>query len=194
MKKILVLLFVIFLIGTVGYLLLRFYFLKAPDFKADLSKSKSIIDLRPAIIAKLRQMVKDGLNGLYKLSIDDIELDLPGSRLVLTNATLTVDSFVLKRFDSMHLVPDEVFHITLRSLYITGIGNNYHADGGITMLYDNLGIFTLKKDKQESCNLKKGRYLVLLPILFLLRTAIPTKKEIRQALSFQLTGATAAVF
>jgi len=121
MKKKLVIFFIIFFTGTAGYLVLRFYFLKSPDFKADLSKSRSFIDLRPTIIAKLRQMVKDGSNGLYKLSIGDIEPDLLASQLTITNATLVVDSLVLKRFDSMHLAPDDVFHISFRSLHISGI-------------------------------------------------------------------------
>gem|GEM_PF-4464127 len=78
---------------TSGLFFLRFYFLRASDFTPDQSRSASIIDHRPAIIAKLRQMVKDGSNGLYKLSVESVETDIVASRLTTTNAILSVDSF-----------------------------------------------------------------------------------------------------
>ena len=73
MKKLYLLLIAIIIVVAGAYFYIRFVFLKSKDFKPDYSKSKSIADLRPAIIAKLQQLVKDASGGLYHLSIDKID-------------------------------------------------------------------------------------------------------------------------
>jgi len=81
MKKIF-LIFVSIIVVIIGvYLYIRFDFLKAKDFKPDNSKSKSIVDMRPAIIAKLRQLVKDASRGLYHLSIGNIDPHIAASSI-----------------------------------------------------------------------------------------------------------------
>src|SRR5438552_2540906 len=78
------------------YLYVRFSVLKTKDFKPDSSKAKSVLDLRPSIIAKLQQLVKDGSGGLYHLSIEEIEPHIFKSTLDIMNATLSPDSAGIK--------------------------------------------------------------------------------------------------
>jgi hypothetical protein len=80
-KKIAIILALVLLIIAGSYVFIKYNFLKAKDFKPDTSKQKSIIDLRPSIIAKLQQLVKDGSNGLYILSIEKINPDVFASKL-----------------------------------------------------------------------------------------------------------------
>lgn len=105
-----------------GYLFIRFYYLKAKDFKPDESKATSPLDLRPAIIAKLQQLVKDGSNGLYRLTIEKIEPDLAASTLEVTDATLIPDSVSIQRLDRLKQLPDDVFRIRVHKIHIDGIG------------------------------------------------------------------------
>lgn len=111
------------LLATAGvYLYLRFSVLKAKDFKPETVQSRSPLDLRPALIAKLKQMVRDGSAGLYQLDLDDIEVQVGTSTVELRNATLRVDSANLKHLDSLHLIPDNLYRISLHKLHIEGLG------------------------------------------------------------------------
>ncbi|MEO6454103.1 MAG: hypothetical protein ABIN97_08535, partial [Ginsengibacter sp.] len=81
MKKLYLIIIALLILIATAYLYLRYDFLKTKDFKPDNSKSATAVDLRPAIIAKLQQLVKDGSNGLYKLSIDELNPDVISSTL-----------------------------------------------------------------------------------------------------------------
>ncbi len=89
--------------------------------KTVLSKQTSPIDVRPAIIAKLQSLVKTGSDGLYDLSIQKIEPDILSSTLAAFGVKLTPNVQVLKTLDSLKKAPDNIFTISLDSLYITGI-------------------------------------------------------------------------
>lgn len=124
MKRLYLVLIGIFIIAAGAYFYIRFDLLKSKDFKADYSKSKSVADLRPAIIAKLQQLVKDASGGLYHLSIDKIDPHISASSIDITEAVLTPDSAIVKDFDNLHTLPDDVFKISFSSLHIDGIGIN----------------------------------------------------------------------
>ena len=121
-KKIAIILALVLLIIAGSYVFIKFNFLKAKDFKPDTSKQKSIIDLRPAIIAKLQQLVKDGSNGLYILSIEKINPDVFASKLDVVNASIHVDTAAMLQLDSLKRLPDDIFTIRFDSLHIDGIG------------------------------------------------------------------------
>ncbi|HEV8083328.1 MAG TPA: hypothetical protein VGP55_09015 [Chitinophagaceae bacterium] len=95
MKKSYLIISAIVVVIIVGYLYLRFSVLKNRDFKPDHSKAKSIIDLRPALIAKLKQVVRDASAGLYKLDVDNINVALSNTRITLTHVSLLPDSNVI---------------------------------------------------------------------------------------------------
>jgi hypothetical protein len=121
-KKLVIIGAILFLLIVGGYLYIRFGYLKAKDFKPDTSKQKSIIDLRPAIIAKLQQLVKDGSNGLYVLSINTLEPHLLSSKLDISNASIRIDTAAMHQLDSLQLLPDDIFTFHFSTLHIDGIG------------------------------------------------------------------------
>jgi len=121
-KKLIIIAGVILLIVCAGFLYFKKDFLKAPDFKPDNSKAKSILDLRPSIIAKLQQVVKDASEGLYILSIDKLEPDVLASKLDVIDGTISVDTTAMQQLDKLKILPDDVFNIKFHSLHIDGIG------------------------------------------------------------------------
>jgi hypothetical protein len=121
-RKILIVLGILLLAGTGGYLYLRYGILKSPDFETDNSASKTVLDLRPALIARLQQVVKDGTKGLYILSIEKIDPSIKDAMLDAQGIKLRVDSAVLAHLDSMEMAPDNVYRISLRHLHLNGLG------------------------------------------------------------------------
>ena len=121
-KKLVIIGAILFLLIVGGYLYIRFGYLKAKDFKPDTSKQKSIIDLRPAIIAKLQQLVKDGSNGLYILSIEKTEPHVLSSKLDVLNASIRIDTAAMLHLDSLKLLPDDIFTFHFSTVHVDGIG------------------------------------------------------------------------
>jgi len=107
-----------------GFIYIKYNFLKVKDFKPDNSNAKTILDLRPSIIAKLQQLVKDGSGGLYVLSIEKIDPDLLSSKLDVIDGTISVDTAAMLQMDKLNKLPDDVFQIKFHSLHIDGIGIN----------------------------------------------------------------------
>ena len=124
MKRLYLVLIAIFILVAGGYFYVRFHLLKAKDFEPDNSKSKSVADLRPAIIAKLQQLVKDASAGLYHLSIERIDPDISALSININGAVLTPDSAMINTLNSLHKLPDDVFKISFSSLHIDGIDIN----------------------------------------------------------------------
>jgi hypothetical protein len=121
-KKIIVILSTLLVLIIGGYLFIRYHFLKAKNFKPDLSKAKNVLDLTPAIIAKLQQVVKDGSNGLYNLSIQKLNIDVVASKIEAVNASITLDTAAMQRLDSLKKLPDDIFKIKFSRLQIDGLG------------------------------------------------------------------------
>ena len=122
MKKLIIIAGIILLIVCAGFLYFKKDVLKTRDFKPDNSKATSILDLRPSIIAKLQQVVKDASGGLYILSIDKLEPDVLSSKLDVIDGTISVDTTAMQQLDKLKKLPDDVFHIKFHSLHIDGIG------------------------------------------------------------------------
>jgi hypothetical protein len=122
MKKILIVILVLVILVTGGYLFVRFSVLKSKNFKPDTTKSKSILDLRPQLIAKLRQLVKDGSDGLYNLSIGEIEPHISSGGIDMMTVQIVPDSVTLSKLKSSPVAPGEVFKISMDSFHIDGIG------------------------------------------------------------------------
>ena len=122
MKKIIIIPVIILAVIICGYLYTRYHVLKARDFKPDNTKSTSALDLRPAIIAKLQQLVKNGSGGLYILTIKKIDPDILSSKLDVIDGTISVDEAAMQQLDKLQKLPDDVFNIKFHSLHIDGIG------------------------------------------------------------------------
>ena len=120
-KSVIIVAAVFLLIGG-GYLYLRFGYLKTKDFKPDTSKEKNVLDLRPSLIAKLQQLVKDGSNGLYILSVEKLDPHLVSSKLDISGASISIDTAAMHHLDSLHLLPDDIFTFHLSTVHVDGIG------------------------------------------------------------------------
>jgi hypothetical protein len=162
-KKFTLVISFILLIFTAGYFYLRFGVLKAKDFKPDNSKQKNKIDLRPSIISKLQQLVKDGSNGLYILSINDIEPDVLAATVNIKNASIKIDTAAMRRLDSLQLLPDDIFTFSFNALFIDGIGVNDLLNRGridvrtINILKPIIHVYHKKRSYNEAERIRKNQ-------------------------------------
>lgn len=122
MKTILIVISILILIVTGIYFYIRFSVLRSKDFKPDNTKSKSTLDLRPRLIAKLQQLVKDGSSGLYNLSITEIEPRLNSGGVDITGMKIVPDSVTLSVLKSTQDAPGEVVKLSIDSFHIDGLG------------------------------------------------------------------------
>src|SRR4051812_24371266 len=86
------------------------------------AKSENLIDITPLIVSKLQQLVKDGSDGLYQLSIEQLKPDITSSQVDIIRAKLIPDSAVLQKLDAAQKAPDDVFTVSFDTLHITGVG------------------------------------------------------------------------
>ena len=97
-------------------------------------KKVSAVDLRPLFIKRLQQLVKHSSHGLYDLSVGDMKVDLPASKVSLLDVTIQPNADSLANFKKAGIVPEDVFNISFKSLAIEGI-NLDDAISGKTMDY-----------------------------------------------------------
>lgn len=124
MKKVYVIISLVIVVIAGSYIGLRYGVLHTKDQKPDQTKARSILDLRPAIIAKLQQLVKDGSSGLYQLNIDKLEPNIAASTVELFNVSLVPDTAGMQRLDKLQQLPTDIFKITFSALKIEGINVN----------------------------------------------------------------------
>lgn len=122
MKKIILISLITLAIISAGFFYVKKDLLKARDFKPDNSKAKTVLDLRPAIIAKLQQVIKDGSQGLYILSVEQLQPDVLASKLDVIDGTISIDTVAMRQLDKVKKLPDDLFHMKFHSLHIDGIG------------------------------------------------------------------------
>lgn len=129
MKKIVVVFLVIGVLATGGYLYLN-HSLSTPGFTPALAKdsasvtkpAESILDIKPKLVEKLQQLVKQGSGGLYNLFIHELKPDVLNSKVSISNASLVPDTAVLKQLEGSNQLPNEIFRIKANSIWIDGLG------------------------------------------------------------------------
>lgn len=94
---------------------------KADSLSASTGNPDSTLDLRPLFIAKIKQLVTEGSNGLYSISIDSMDVDLLQSRVRLIKVQLNHDNNVLLALDSLKKAPEDVFTASFDTLKIEGV-------------------------------------------------------------------------
>ncbi len=129
-------LFLILLIAGVliigGYLFIRFSLQSSINKDAknlstvktgrDTSKvSDSPLDLKPLFIARIQQLIKKSSNGLYDLSVGDMEIDILQSTVELKDVTLTPADTAMASLVKLNLAPDDVFKASVKIIRIEGI-------------------------------------------------------------------------
>lgn len=93
--------------------------LPAPDTLG--GKKVSAADLRPLFIKRLQQVLKKSSNGLYDLSVGDLELDMLSSSLLLRNVQLKTDTALLRSLATAKQLPADIYTASFDSLRIEGI-------------------------------------------------------------------------
>src|SRR5690348_11606898 len=110
---------VVLAVAVVSYI--HFFTPKTKHPNQQIPKATSAVDIRPFIVKKLQQLVKDGSDGLYNLSIEKLEPDVSQASLDVFGAKLTPDSAALKKLDSAQKAPDDIYNISFHALHINGI-------------------------------------------------------------------------
>lgn len=129
-------------------------------------KKVSETDLRPLLIARVRQLLKKSSNGLYDLSVGDLKLDVFGSSMVLQGVQLKSDSTMLDSLRRIKQLPDDVVNVSFDSLRVEGIDLN-DAITSTTMEYSLLKLVkpvitihhlkkTIVKDMAEKEDFSQG--------------------------------------
>lgn len=84
-------------------------------------KQTKLQDFEPQIIDKLAELVREGTDGLYKLEVGSLEIDLIDSRISLVNARLLPDSVTLLKFERENRAPNDVIILSVDKLNIEGV-------------------------------------------------------------------------
>jgi len=129
MKKITAIFLIIGVLVVSAYVLVR-QSLTTPGFTptppkdtvASAKPKESFLDLKPKLIEKLQQLIKQGCNGLYNLSIRELKPDILNSTLSISNALLVPDTAAMKVLEGQGKLPGEVFRIKTDSIWIDGLG------------------------------------------------------------------------
>jgi hypothetical protein len=120
-KKVYVIIVIVVLVIAGLYIGLRYAALRTIGHKPDNTKARSALDLRPAIIAKLQQLVKDGSSGLYQLEIGKLEPDITSSTVELRDISLVPDTAGMERLRSVQQLPQDIFKISFPFMKMEGI-------------------------------------------------------------------------
>ena len=129
-RTVYIILAIVVVLAVVVVSYIHFFTPKTEDPNQQIPKATSAVDLRPFIVKKLQQLVKDGSDGLYNLSIEKLEPDVSQASLDVFGAKLTPDSAALKKLDSAQKAPDDIYNISFHALHINGITINdlIHSD------------------------------------------------------------------
>lgn len=84
-------------------------------------KKVSALDLRPLFIEKMQQVLLKSSNGLYKLSVGDLNVDVLASTVSLQNVTVLPDAQALASLKINNLLPQNVLSCSFENLVIEGI-------------------------------------------------------------------------
>ena len=129
MKKLAVVLIAIGFLIISGFLYVN-YSISTPGFTPAQAKdsavqtkpSQSFLDLKPKLVEKLQQLVKQGSNGLYNLFIHELKPDILNSTVGISNASLIPDTAVMHELQQTNQIPNEIFKIQTDSIWIDGLG------------------------------------------------------------------------
>jgi hypothetical protein len=129
MKKIVVVFVIIGLMILSAFLYVK-YSITTPGFtpaeaKDSVSRIKpaeTFLDVKPKLVEKLQQLVKQGSNGLYNLFIHELKPDILNSTIGISKASLIPDTAVMQQLEQAKQLPGEVFKIQTDSIWIDGLG------------------------------------------------------------------------
>jgi hypothetical protein len=130
-KKLFLILLIPCVLLLAGYLFLRISLQqknKAGEKQTSIKQPDSLggkkvleADLRPLFIARMQQLLKQSSNGLYNLSIGNMEVDVLASTISLHDVAVKREEAVYEKLKSTHSLPQNVFEGAFKSLVIEGI-------------------------------------------------------------------------
>jgi hypothetical protein len=128
-KKITILFVIMGLMAISAYVYVR-YSLRTPGYTPAQTKdtavqtrsSGSFLDLKPKLVEKLQQLVKQGSDSLYNLFIHEVKPDVLNSSVTISNALLAPDTAAMKKLEALKQLPDDIFRIKADSIRIDGLG------------------------------------------------------------------------
>lgn len=78
-------------------------------------------DLEPLIKNRLSNLVRDASQGLYRLDIGNMEIDLINTRLVLVKAHLVPDTVLYNKLEEQQQAPNDIFDVYVDKISIDDI-------------------------------------------------------------------------
>jgi len=130
MKKIYVIFLIIGVLVISAYVYVR-QSLATPGFDpppvnqaaaAETKPAESPLDLKPKLVEKLQQLVKQGSNGLYNLFVREVQPDILNSTVTITKASLIPDTAAMHKLEKSGGLPGQVFKIEADAIRINGLG------------------------------------------------------------------------
>ena len=129
MKRIVVVFVIIGLMILSAFLYVK-YSITTPGFtpaqaKDSVTRTKpaeTFLDVKPKLVEKLQQLVKQGSNGLYNLFIHELKPDILNSTIGISRASLIPDTAVMQQLEQTNQLPGEIFKIQTDSIWIDGLG------------------------------------------------------------------------
>jgi len=118
-------------------------------------KKVSDLDLRPLFINRMQQLLKKSSNGLYNLTVGDMQLDVLASTLVFKNVKMEPDSVTLDSLKKNGMVPGDVYTVSFEQLQIEGINiddaiTSKTMDYKLVKLIKPVIVIHHKKDDQKN--------------------------------------------
>ncbi|MEJ7768226.1 MAG: hypothetical protein WKF89_10480 [Chitinophagaceae bacterium] len=114
-------------------------------------RQNKLKDFEPLIKQRLSKLVVDASHGLYQLDIGELQADVIGGKLILTNARLRPDTTVFAELERLKKAPNDLFDITISQLSIDDIvPADFIANKTINLgrLFINKPIVTVYHKKQ----------------------------------------------
>jgi len=130
MKKISIVFLIIGVLVVSAYVYVR-QSLATPGFNppaatqaaaAPTKPGESSLDLKPKLVEKLQQLVKQGSNGLYNLFVHELQPDILNSTVSIKKASLVPDTAAMKNLEKSGTLPKQVFKIETEAIRINGLG------------------------------------------------------------------------
>jgi len=109
------------------------------------------LDLRPLFIQRLRQLIRNSSQGLYDLSVGDLEVDLLASIVRLRNVTVRPNLQNLRS----SVKPSDIFSLSFKRIDIEGI-NLDDAVTSKTMDYKSIRVVQPVIEVQHNSKLKSS--------------------------------------
>ena len=107
-------------------------------------KFRKSSDFEPLIKGKLVNLVHKASNGLYVLTIDDLEMDVLQATTTLIGVSIKTDSIRMKVLDEHSQLPDDIFNVEITKMYIDGLS---------PLDFINANIFDLQQIRVDSPNI-----------------------------------------